>query len=739
MAKSKKRKNKKKNKKTKFLNINRDFLGIGIILVGIIYSLSLFNLNMGIVGRLLENTFFTFMGFGAYLLPILLFITGIALIVDRLENRRTIICSGIIFFAILIILDGVNPLNLGFIERIRNSIVLGKLAKGGGVIGSSFGFLLYSLFGSIGSYIILAVIIGINLLIIFNISLMDLVAVFKREFNKFLEIIKNKKEDKKLLEKPERSFKKKKNVVNTKNKATSDEDIKILDYRAKDPKDKKALERPEKKEEIDIVGEIEEEKSHKNIDKYIIPSLDLLNDPITSEDPEDDRLIRKNARLIKETMRNFNIEADVVQINKGPTITCYELEPAPGIKLSKIVSLSDNLALSLASSDIRIEAPIPGKSAVGIEVPNKIKSDVLLKELLLSKEYKDIQSKIPLALGKDVSGKVIVSSIDKMPHLLIAGATGSGKSVCINTIIMNILYKSSPEDVKLLLIDPKVVELSIYNGIPHLLIPVVTDAKKAAFALNWAVEEMEERYNKFAENNVRDIHAYNKKFKDDGEMRLPMIIIIIDELADLMMVSAQEVEDSISRIAQMARAAGMYLIVATQRPSVDVITGTIKANIPSRISFAVSSQIDSRTILDMGGAEKLLGKGDMLFYPSYYSKPTRIQGAFISDTEVEDIVESLKEDYNTEYDEEIIEVIQNKKEIDLDDSDELLPEAIELVVEEGQASISYLQRRLKVGYARAARMVDQMEDQGVVGGHEGSKPRKVLITEESLAKIDEEE
>ena len=408
------------------------------------------------------------------------------------------------------------------------------------------------------------------------------------------------------------------------------------------------------------------------------------------------------------------------------------MEPAPGIRLSKIVSLSDNISLSLASSDIRIEAPIPGKAAVGIEVPNKIKKNVLLKELLLSDKYKNIDSKIPLALGKDVSGEVIVSSIDKMPHLLIAGATGSGKSVCINTIIMNIIYKSSPEDVKLLLIDPKVVELNIYNGIPHLLIPVVTDAKKSSFALNWAVEEMESRYKIFAENNVRDIHSYNKKFKDDKENKLPMIVIIIDELADLMMVAAQEIEDYICRLAQMARAAGMYLIVATQRPSVDVITGTIKANIPSRISFAVSSQVDSRTILDMGGAEKLLGKGDMLFYPSFYSKPSRLQGAFISDSEVEAVVNSLKNQYQSEYDEDIIEVVQNKKEMDLDDSDELLADAISLIVEEGQASISFLQRKLKIGYARAARIVDQMEERNIVGGFEGSKPRKVLITKENL-------
>lgn len=441
-------------------------------------------------------------------------------------------------------------------------------------------------------------------------------------------------------------------------------------------------------------------------------------------------------------MDNFGIDSKVTQINKGPTITCYELSPSPGVKLSKIVSLSDNISLSLASSDIRIEAPIPGKSAVGIEVPNKVKNSVMLKEIIASNEYESIDSNVPIALGKDVSGNSVVSSIDKMPHLLIAGATGSGKSVCINTIIMSILYKSSPEDVKLLLIDPKVVELSIYNKIPHLLIPVVTDPKKASFALSWAVEEMDKRYDIFAENNVRDIASYNRKVKqqepdkEDKLEKMSSTVIIIDELSDLMMVAAQEVEDYICRLAQMARAAGIYLIIATQRPSVDVITGIIKANIPSRISFSVSSQVDSRTILDMGGAEKLLGKGDMLFYPSFFSKPLRIQGAFISDDEVESIVDFLSDQYVQSYDEEIIESMEKTKSVKDIDSDELLPEAVEIILEENQASISFLQRKLRVGYARAARIIDDMEEHGIVGGHEGSKPRKILVTREDVEKMD---
>lgn len=732
MIKNKKNKSKNKRKKTKknSINYNKEVLGISIIVLAILYSLSLFNFNMGIVGSLLRNLFSSLMGFGAYIFPILLLVIGLSFILDRFKNKnlKIIIYTSLIFLSLLIIFDGVNPLNLSFIDRIKNSIDLSKFNKGGGILGSLFGFLFYSLFGPIGTYIILSVLIIVNISLLLDINLKDIMLSFKKEFQNIRKTIKNKKplsnSNKNIKEKP--------------SSLSNVDDIKILDYKVSDSKKSKEVEILNEDKNISIEDEIKTKKTQINIE-YKVPSLDLLKSPIINKENEDDKEIRKNAKLIKETMSNFNIEAKVVQINKGPTITCYELEPAPGIKLSKIVSLSDNIAMSLASSDIRIEAPIPGKSAVGIEVPNKIKSSVFLKELLLSEKYKNIESKLPLALGKDVSGEVIVSSIDKMPHLLIAGATGSGKSVCINTIIMNILYKSSPEEVKLLLIDPKVVELNIYNGIPHLLIPVVTDAKKASFALNWAVEEMENRYKTFAENNVRDIHSYNKKFKNDLENKLPMIVIIIDELADLMMVAAQEIEDYICRLAQMARAAGMYLIVATQRPSVDVITGTIKANIPSRISFAVSSQIDSRTILDMGGAEKLLGKGDMLFYPSFYSKPKRLQGAFISDIEVEAVVSSLKEEYKSEYNEDIIEIVQNKKDLDLDDSDELLVEAISLIVEEGQASISFLQRKLKIGYARAARIVDQMEERGIVGGFEGSKPRRVLITEESIDPVNEEE
>ncbi|WP_374041664.1 DNA translocase FtsK [uncultured Tissierella sp.] len=702
---------------------NKDIMGVIIVAIGILSMISLFSFKMGIIGSIIRGTTFSFMGFGSYLFPLIIVGSGMVFILDKFNHQegKIILSMGFILLSILIILDGINPFDYTFYDRISNSIALSKIGKGGGIIGSFFGFFFYKLFGSIGSYLILGLIILINILLITNIRVKDIVSIFKKESKPEI----NKSVKPKVIN----------NLANDIKQEVNKEDIKILDYTknsiAKDsPKEIKI------KEEINSIDtEIKIKQSKNHVSTYSIPSLSLLKSPAPNQDINDKKEILNNAKIIEETMKNFGIDAIITQINKGPTITCYELQPSPGIKLSRIVSLSDNIALSLASSDIRIEAPIPGKAAVGIEVPNKVKSSVLFKELITSEEYNNINSSVPLALGKDVSGNVIVSTIDKMPHLLIAGATGSGKSVCINTIIMSILYKSSPEDVKLLLIDPKMVELSIYNGIPHLLIPVVTDAKKAAFALNWAVDEMEKRYKLFAQNNVRDMNSYNSKVKASNGEELPTIVIIIDELADLMMVSAQEIEDYICRLAQMARAAGMYLIVATQRPSVDVITGTIKANIPSRISFAVSSQVDSRTILDMAGAEKLLGKGDMLFYPSFYSKPSRLQGAFISDEEVEAVVNSLKAQDITDYNEDIIEIVESPREMQFNDSDDLLPTAIELVVGEGQASISLLQRRLKIGYARAARIIDEMEERGVIGGYEGSKPRKVLLSPEDLDSI----
>ncbi|MCX7710635.1 MAG: DNA translocase FtsK [Clostridia bacterium] len=440
-----------------------------------------------------------------------------------------------------------------------------------------------------------------------------------------------------------------------------------------------------------------------------------------------------NAKKLIDTLSSFGVGAKIINISKGPSVTRYELQPDYGVKVSKIVNLTDDIALNLAATGVRIEAPIPGKAAIGIEIPNKEVTPVFLRDVIESQEFQSHPSKVAFAVGKDIAGNVVIADIAKMPHLLIAGATGSGKSVCINTLITSILYKASPEEVKLLMVDPKVVELSIYNGIPHLLIPVVTDPKKAAGALNWAVQEMTIRYKLFADNNVRDLRGYNHLMRERGESILPQVVIIIDELADLMMVAPNEVEDCICRLAQMARAAGMHLVIATQRPSVDVITGVIKANVPSRISFAVSSQIDSRTILDMAGAEKLLGRGDMLFNPLGISKPVRVQGGLITDKEVESIVSFIKANCECQYDDDVLEKIDRSSEAaqaDPENDDELLPQVVNMVIEQGQASTSLIQRKFKLGYSRAARIVDQLEANGIVGPFEGSKPRKVLITKQ---------
>ncbi len=719
--------------------MNTDILGMIVLAVGVIILISLFSTRMGIIGNVINGTTFSMMGFGGYFFPLFIIGAGIVLLLERFDRiqLRIILSLSIIFIGFLVVLDGINPLDLSFLERIRQGLDISRANRGGGFLGSFFGFFFYKLFGSIGTYVVVAFAITVSMLIITNLTV-------KEVFSKAKMMAPQR--DNKGNKKPKNESLLTNGALEASPTTTkSNELIKITDYssqlqgeendesheKAKRKKPVKLNEESVEKETVQIDNQVREKKEQAQRIMYRIPPMSLLNSPGKKGESNDRKMILKNARLIEETMKNFGIEASVSHINVGPSITCYELSPAPGIKLSRIVSLSDNIALSLASSDIRIEAPIPGKAAVGIEVPNKVKDMVYFKELIQAREFSDIKTDIPLALGKDINGKVVISSIDKMPHLLIAGATGSGKSVCINTIIMSLIFKSSPDDVKLLLIDPKVVELSVYNGIPHLLIPVVTDAKKAAFALNWAVGEMEKRYKTFAKNNVRDIQSYNERHANDSE-KLPKIVIVIDELADLMMVAAQEIEDYIARLAQMARAAGMYLIVATQRPSVDVITGTIKANIPSRISFAVSSQVDSRTILDMAGAEKLLGQGDMLFYPSSYSKPVRLQGAFISNNEVEDVVSFLQEQNETMYDEDVIEVVQNSKNIDMHETDVLLSEAIRLVVNEGVASISLLQRKLRIGYARAARLIDEMETRGIVGGFEGSKPRKVLISEEDL-------
>ena len=789
----KNKKNNKKNSNKKNVSKRRrtssetssgkEIMGLFLIVIGIVFFISLYSQRMGIIGTLIYKLFSVISGSGNFIIPLLLIFWGILYNIQatKFHMRRYIICTLVIFFCILVFLDGSKEMDMTLIERIIKSTEYMDITRSGGIIGAIFGFFSYKLLGSLGTYLVLGLIIVASIYFMLKVNI-DQIIMFTEDLGEYFEDKKKAHEVKKAEKKLKQDEKEKKKIEreNLKKeklelkKAKEEKSVEVEEFGEnlviKDYSEDNTLEKPEeeKSEDISLIDkkdksvdkniediEIDEEEvldtikddiENKNKEEYIYtyPDTALLDRLKTKGGFSKDEVIEKG-RIIENTMRNFGIESKVVAINRGPVITSYELKPAPGIKLSRIVGLSDNIAMALASSDLRIEAPIPGKTVVGIEVPNNEKDSVGLKELIDSNEFKTIKSDLPLALGKDVEGNILISGMEDMPHLLIAGATGSGKSVCINSIITSVIYKSSPKDVKLMLIDPKVVELSVYNGIPHLLIDVVTNPNKAAFALNWAVDEMEKRYLAFAENHVRDLKGYNKKMVEEGreDEKLPKILIIVDELADLMMVASKEIEEYIARLAQKARAAGMHLILATQRPSVDVITGTIKANIPSRIAFAVASSVDSRTILDMGGAEKLLGKGDMLFYPSKYPKPKRIQGALISDSEVERVVDFVKNnnEIKTSLESKIEKAIEDKKIKVDDEKDPLFKEAVELVVNDEQASISYIQRKLKVGYSRAGRIVDQMEEMGIIGPHEGSKPRKLLKTKEEIDTIlgDEDE
>ena len=511
-----------------------------------------------------------------------------------------------------------------------------------------------------------------------------------------------------------------------------------------------AQEAEEKAEKVDKISEKEKQEYNDEFNKaiekpaieYVFPPITLLNKPDSVSGDKREEMRRTAEKLIS-VLEDFGVKAKLMQVTQGPTVTRYEIQPDTGVKLSKIVGLADDIALNLAVSTVLV-APVPGKAAVGVEIPNNKVSSVSIREMLSSDPFKKGKSKLTFALGKDIGGNVVVGDIAKMPHLLIAGATGSGKSVCINTMIMSILYKANPKDVKLIMIDPKRVELGVYNGIPHLLVPVVTDPKKAAGALNWAVTEMMHRYDLFTESGVRQLESYNKLMEKEGGEKIPQLVIIIDELADLMMVAAKEVEDYIVRLTQLARAAGIYLVIATQRPSVDVITGLIKANVPSRIALAVSSQVDSRTIIDKGGAEKLLGRGDMLYHPAGARASTRVQGAFVTDAEIEAVVDYIKDNVGvTHYSEDLAEEIErcatgeNGVTPDVEeDGDALLPEAIELAISLGKISTSMVQRRLGVGYSRAGRIIDQMEARGIISGANGSKPRDVLVSHADIGRAD---
>lgn len=785
VSKKKKRTSSKKALSKPRKQVNYDIVAIIMIALGIFVGVSMFTDITGVVGEAVKNLLLGLFGGTAYILCFAMIACSIYYIVKREMGKfkgKSIMAS-ILFVCVCVfwhIIDDVSVDNgiIGIVSSLWNHGINGE---GGGLVGGLIGVPMYSLLSFWGSIIVLIPIALILIICVFEISLSSIGNFFKGLFEREYEVMEEaqveevpesmppemQKELKKLKkqifdfekefadmpEKPKKKSKKKDVYDPVADMPDTppfnfDEDN-AFGFLDKHQNEVQATAEPDQQaitQAIDVAIEeallpkkkVKEETPQMEIDvvndhvDYKYPSLSILKEPEKPSQQAEEALQRTAKKLI-ETLHSFGVEARIVDYSKGPTITRYELQPNEGVKISKITNLADDIALNLAAVGIRIE-PIPGKTAIGIEVPNEILSAVYIREVIGTAEFANFKSKLAFALGKDIAGQPVVGDIARMPHLLIAGSTGSGKSVCINSLVTSILYKATPNEVKLVMVDPKAVELGVYNGIPHLLIPVVTDPRKAAGALQWAVNEMTNRYKLFADNNVRDLKGYNAWAKEHDSEELPQIVIIIDELADLMMVAPNDVEDSICRLAQMARAAGMHLVIATQRPSVDVITGVIKANIPSRIAFAVRQFVDSKTILDMGGAEKLLGKGDMLYFPIGTSKPMRVQGCFVSDKEVEKIVEFVKGQNEAVYDEDIIEKIERAGETPKatedrgGEADELLPQAVEMAIEAGQASVAMYQRRLKVGYQRAARLIDQMEERGIIGPFDGTKPREVLVT-----------
>lgn len=672
-----------------------EIISIITIAIGFIVLVCLF-FNAGYAGNLIRSILFGLFGYCAILVPLSL--TGFSIYMFLADNK--IICKSKIWSSLGLIICIVTMLHILHPNNIVSNGVLSYIKENyiaGNLLGAVIGNFIVGLFGNIGSIVLLAT------------SCVVLVIVLtQKSFLKF--IIK--------LTKRNPKTKTKKAKIKKPVPKVSDEPLSVFHNPLSIQDEVIEIEEPPVQNEISTAF---------NFDEYVFPPIDLLRKNLLQIKVSDEKK-QIAAERLESILQSFGVKATVKDIIHGPAITRYELTPEKGVKVSRIASLSDDLALNLAAVGVRIEAPVPGKSVVGIEVPNEQINTVYLREILDDAKFTAFPSNLAFGIGKDVAGNVIVHDITKMPHLLIAGATGSGKSVCINTLIVSIIYKANPKDVKLLMIDPKVVELGIYNGIPHLLIPVVTKPEEAAGALHWAVKEMTRRYNLFAETNVRDVRGYN----ETAEERLPNIVIIIDELADLMMVAAKDVEESICRLAQMARAAGLHLIIATQRPSTDVITGLIKANIPSRLAFSVSSGIDSRTILDSTGAEKLLGKGDMLFSPIGSSKPIRIQGAFVSDKEVENIVAFAKQNkLEDSTDDNMFETITSASRVTVDESepvDEFFEASIDLIMRKEKASTSMLQRQFRIGYNRAARIMEELELRGIVGADEGSKPRQILMS-----------
>lgn len=799
MAKKKRRYKKKKT------TSKLDIAVVTLILLSVLLGVLIYT-KSGIIGVELNHVFGGIIGIMQYVLPIGTFAIAIKLasegkeeITSKLIQYAIAIVSLSIVFSVFQVSAGELHADKEISEVVKDAYNFGAEGKGGGAVGAVGAVALVRLLGNIGAVILctgIAIILlvfafGINPSEIIN-NIMDRIEEKRQEkFERKQEKIKQQEDEETPAQRRKRQREERKaqqeiakmeqaekdpmasqikinfggrivdgadDKVGLKKYDHSNDDLEPLTKQSKMKKQKMAEEIEPDVLESNLFKDVEEQKEEKKKavlqlehaqivedEHYEYPPVELLSKPSKKALKGGAKALTDTATRLQKTLYSFGVSAKVENVSVGPAITRYELKPAEGVRVSKIANLADDIALNLAAETIRIEAPIPGKQAVGIEVPNKEKEVVHFREILDSKEFKENKSKLTVGLGKDVAGNVQLADIGKMPHVLIAGSTGSGKSVCINTLITSIIYNAKPSEVKFVMVDPKVVELSVYNGIPHLLIPVVTDPRKAAGALAWAVQEMDDRYNKFASKGVRDLKGYNKAIEKENEAGiLPQIVIIIDELADLMMVAKNDVEDAICRLAQKARAAGMHLVIATQRPSVDVITGLIKANVPSRIAFAVSSQVDSRTILDSVGAEKLLGKGDMLFFPAGAPKPSRVQGAFVSDDEVEKIVDFIKSNGTANYSEDILESIENSNKSDKelaaeaaedDDTDPFLMDAIQTVVETGQASTSFIQRRFKVGYARAGRIIDQMEERGVISGYQGSKPREVLMSLERLNEL----
>ncbi len=789
MAAARKKNTRKKTTKNRGGALYQDIFILLTLAVSILLFISNFGVG-GFIGNAVSSIFFGIFGLMAYIFPAVLFI-GTAFYISNKDNklirRKMSGAVGCLFFMC-------GFLHLLTMGTTKGSQVIGSFSvcaqnkMGGGILGAFQTWLFSLAFGIIGAYVI--VVVG---LIIFVIILTQKPVISslrqcgEKAYKNAAQTHRQRKEEQSRsvpVRKRESKNTAPVDVVLKREEPVGEIKIpEFLEPFAADPLPEEKLQpeadgQPETQEDLwqepakktrkknprssqkeidesidEIKTDIEEQKpGRQEPPSYQFPPMSLLKRSGRNGDSGKNSQVKATAMKLQQTLKNFGVNVTVTDVSCGPSVTRYELQPEQGVKVSRIVNLADDIKLNLAASDIRIEAPIPGKAAVGIEVPNKTNSAVLLRDLLESDAFKEHPSNIAFAVGKDIAGQPVVADIAKMPHLLIAGATGSGKSVCINTLIMSILYKANPDDVKLIMIDPKVVELSVYNGIPHLYIPVVTDPKKAAGALNWAVAEMTDRYNKFAEYNVRDLKGYNAKVEgiqgideEDKPKKMPQIVIIVDELADLMMVAPGEVEDAICRLAQLARAAGIHLIIATQRPSVNVITGLIKANMPSRIAFSVSSGVDSRTIIDMNGAEKLLGKGDMLFYPQGYQKPARVQGSFVSDKEVSSVVEFLAANHGTsEYDAQVEEQINHHSSMpgkdagSADDRDVYFEKAGRFIIEKDKASIGMLQRMFKIGFNRAARIMDQLGDAGVVGPEEGTKPRKVLMSMEEFDKYMEE-